>query len=475
MSELEKLFQKIDNEQKNEFLLDILRNNERIKTKFMEKFLHQWENIRLIDPPQYDLSNLLKEIKKDAQTISSELNELNFEDIDWDLWDDPGYYVPDYEAAEMIAEDMADQAIEGLTDTLVYKTEVGSLTSIVSNLISTLHGIGMAEINDPHFNLSDDPNGYFFEKVYNLVRKKQSNLSARKFLSADFINALELFLNYQQRENCGQYLLSVFTNFWPYVIQTKEQAETFMRMADDYNISVSNYPLLVNKVLRLLDDKQRWVKTMEDIFLRDYQSSEDLMAYYYKSDMDAFKQKAASFFGRYKDESYEFLLDKIEKGSPVHISLLKHAAVRLSSIKAFQELKKYISPEEARLFIDSVHNPEYRIKLLNNEKQYDKIKEIISGKLSKDSYYSMAGFNKSIQYLYIPDPDAAIRLTKQNINLLMESRRNRNTYQYIAELLKQSLAIPGKTSQVKSIAKDLYNHKPNLPALKDELRKAGLI
>lgn len=176
-----------------------------------------------------------------------------------------------------------------------------------------------------------------------------------------------------------------------------------------------------------------------------------------------------------RNRDWQFLFKKAEKGSPVHIFLLKHAAVRLSSIKAFQELKKYISPEEARLFIDSVYNPEYRIKLLNNEKQYDKIKEIISRKLSKDSYYTMAGFNKSIQYLYIPDPDAAIRLTKQNINLAIESRRNRDTYQYIAEFLKQLLANPGKTSQVKSNAKDLYNHKPNLPALKDELRKASLI
>jgi hypothetical protein len=57
----------------------------------------------------------------------------------------------------------------------------------------------------------------------------------------------------------------------------------------------------------------------------------------------------------------------------------------------------------------------------------------------------------------------------------MGASKNRDTYRYIADLLKQSLALKGKQDYVKSIALGLYHHKPNLPALRDELRKAGLI
>ncbi|TVR83895.1 MAG: hypothetical protein EA412_00660, partial [Chitinophagaceae bacterium] len=99
MSNLQKLYNNIDNSQKNDFLWEILQQDERIERMFVEKFFQEWEAIRLNEPQKYDLKKLLKMIKEDALTISAELSELNFEDVDWDLWDDPGYYVPDYEVA----------------------------------------------------------------------------------------------------------------------------------------------------------------------------------------------------------------------------------------------------------------------------------------------------------------------------------------------------------------------------------------
>lgn len=58
----------------------------------------------------------------------------------------------------------------------------------------------------------------------------------------------------------------------------------------------------------------------------------------------------------------------------------------------------------------------------------------------------------------------------------MSFYRNRESYKYIARLLKESLGIKGHEKDVIGIADTLYyQQKPQLPALKDELRKAGLV
>jgi hypothetical protein len=57
----------------------------------------------------------------------------------------------------------------------------------------------------------------------------------------------------------------------------------------------------------------------------------------------------------------------------------------------------------------------------------------------------------------------------------MEKYRSRDTYAYIARLLVMARKIEGIDSDIKSLTANLYNHKPNLSALKDEFRKAGLV
>ena len=54
-------------------------------------------------------------------------------------------------------------------------------------------------------------------------------------------------------------------------------------------------------------------------------------------------------------------------------------------------------------------------------------------------------------------------------------KRNRSTYQTMVKTLKLLPEITIKKKETEIFLKSLYNHKPNLPALKDEMRKAKLI
>jgi len=61
------------------------------------------------------------------------------------------------------------------------------------------------------------------------------------------------------------------------------------------------------------------------------------------------------------------------------------------------------------------------------------------------------------------------------IQKLLKSERGRHSYQRIVEWLKLADRIPGFKAENRLFARELYQHKPNLPALKDELRKGGLV
>ncbi len=53
--------------------------------------------------------------------------------------------------------------------------------------------------------------------------------------------------------------------------------------------------------------------------------------------------------------------------------------------------------------------------------------------------------------------------------------RSRGTYGEIASMLKNAKKIEGIDESIRKLTLELYNHKPNLPALKDEFRKAALV
>ncbi len=479
-TDFENLFNKITQSEKNKFLWDILNSDERIKKMFIEKYFQEWEAIRLQNPTGFDVNELLNKIWEDAAEISRRLNQIDFEDLDWDSWEDPGYYVPDYEAAQMIAEGMADHALEGLLEKLKNEFKFGNLTHIVSELASIVHGIDMAEIYDPYSNLSDYSNDYFFEKVSITIREEKYKLLSRKFLPDDYKTAVGLLFKFQeekeQKEENPEYLfLTMIADFLIAVINKKENAQVFWQLANEFRVDLKEFPGLLNHVVGLLDNKKLWVQIMESIFLQDYQTSEDLMAYYFKSQKEIFQKKATVFFEKYKYESYTFLAERVKRGSPLHISILKHATCKMERISAFRELKEFISTFEKTELIESISNPEYSIKLWNHEKMFDKIEAIISDELKNDPVYDRIDFTQSIKYLYSSKPDSAICLTEIKVEKVLKSGRNRTAYRYIADLLKQSLSIPGKQGQIYSMVNHLYNHKPNLPALRDELKKARLM
>jgi hypothetical protein len=65
-------------------------------------------------------------------------------------------------------------------------------------------------------------------------------------------------------------------------------------------------------------------------------------------------------------------------------------------------------------------------------------------------------------------------ILENKISQSLASERGRNSYKRILEWMELLRKIPGESEKTNGIILNAYHHKPNLPALKDEMRKAGL-
>ncbi len=474
MNHLKELFQSLTLDEKNQYLWQLVSEDEKIRDAFKQKFFKQLEKIRLAQSKKYDIDALIEKIKSDAQKISEELSELDFEYPDWDRWNPPGYYVPEYEAAQIVAEEMADEAFEGIIDDIETALKFNDFTAIVCELLSAVYGVSIATIHDPYDNLGD-PSDYFLDKIDMFLKEQTEKLGERVFLSFDLENGLELIMRFHQNEHCGELIMRILKNMLIAVIHNKEFADIAWKTCQKYEVNLKKYPDLLNQMTGIMGDKKMWVESMESVFLRDYTTSESLMEHYYHENKEVFHEKANHFFKVFRDKSVDFLVDKVMKGSALHIDILKTQTSIKENLAAFEKLKECLSSPEMNEFIESISNKTFQISLWDKEKMYDRIEATISQGLDEDIYFDPIVFPESIQFLYVNKPEAALYLTEKKINSLMKHNRKRDTYNYIANLLKQSFKIPGKTNQVQQIIKELYLHKPSLPALRDELRQAGLI
>jgi flagellar assembly factor FliW len=57
----------------------------------------------------------------------------------------------------------------------------------------------------------------------------------------------------------------------------------------------------------------------------------------------------------------------------------------------------------------------------------------------------------------------------------LQNERGRSVYERVCKLLNLTKSIPGFEQEKMMLIQQTYTHKPNLPALRDEMRQAGLV
>lgn len=470
------LFNSIDLQQKSNFLLKIIGKDISIKNYFVEQFEQNAEDVRL-NPIKYNIEELIHEIEVQANEFAEVLSQLDFEETDWERWTSSDVYVPDYEIAQEVAQDEAEEVFVESRETLEYEIKHGTLTSIVKEFIVIVHAASQAEINDPYCNLSDPANEYFIDEAIEVVKKHSDEILRKNYHLSDHESSLELIFAFNSLHYASQplFLKSVSVLLYS-IIRNQEHAEYVWMLKGKYNTKLQLLPKLNEHICTLLNNKELWLNELESCFLEEYNTSVKLMDYYFKHDIKTFNKKTLLLADRFKSNVTDYLIDKIEKETTLHIKLLKEKVEYGDNSQYFNELKKYLNQHDLKAFIASIGSKQIKADLYCCEKMYDELEELIKGVLKqKDTLYSYLEFDKAVKGLYTNKPDVAWELTQEEISKQMQNNRGRGTYAYIAKLLKQSGQIPGKAKMVNDEIIKLFNHQPRLPALKDEFKKAGIV
>ncbi|NLA50401.1 MAG: hypothetical protein GX876_13200, partial [Bacteroidales bacterium] len=103
MDNFKKLFDSIPHQRKEEYLFRLLSGNESLKSEFLEEFKEQMETIRLQGKEVFDPEQMMKQVILEAEQLMEELGELDLETPDWESYEYPDHYVPEYEVAEELA------------------------------------------------------------------------------------------------------------------------------------------------------------------------------------------------------------------------------------------------------------------------------------------------------------------------------------------------------------------------------------
>ena len=239
------------------------------------------------------------------------------------------------------------------------------------------------------------------------------------------------------------------------------------------NLSTA-YVLL--KIAELTSNNPLWIETAETFAEYEQSIARQLLDRYRQiADGENFGRIATLAFSKWPGEFDLYLIQNLEKvfQKDLYIKALRHYTKEKHNISGYNELRNLISESELNQLINEIsqtYNTEFYVQILEIEKRYEVILQF--ARKNTDSY-SFENIVNPIVNIY---PNECFEMIVEKCGKALGSyNRNRHTYQHIAKWLKTMKGVATRQADMKTYIQSLYNLKPALPALKDELKKAGLI
>lgn len=225
----------------------------------------------------------------------------------------------------------------------------------------------------------------------------------------------------------------------------------------------------------ILEDNELFLKTANASFMYDKEVALKLQEKYKELN----KQSELARISRilleqeHSSDYAIFVIENIDKTvyEDLYINALKIYTKENSSIAHYKILREYLSENDRLEFIQTMKNrfrKVFYVKLLEIEKQYELILNF--AKKNSDAY-ELDELVKPIVSVY---PDEVFEIIKIVADKQI-AYRGRSSYARAASLLQLMLNVSQIKDTFKSYISELYNHQPRLPALRDELAKAGLL
>ncbi|WKN42704.1 SWIM zinc finger family protein [Tunicatimonas pelagia] len=474
------LFDRTEDITKLSFLQQLLSQNTQLKTQFVKYVAAQQQR-----PVESLLDDRVLQIEKVKEEVSVVLESLTFDEEDLfppGYYENGGYY-DEWSDAEEGGDKIIQKGLASYLKQAKYYFQQGELAqglSIVLGIYESVFSI-TSPSSDPLSIVEDYPERIkevLNEQLTPLFQSLQTTVKAELEIEA----AVDLlFSRYQYYEvnpapskngTEGIYYLKDFEAFLLAMIVDPSMARFLLQRMREEDVVDVDTAHVVLRVAETLQDDTLWIKTAQEFLDFDNTLAQPLLEKYHQLDKtEDFLQTAQRAFQQFPEQTARYLAEKLspELSLDFYKKVYSYLVKQGGQVEYYQSVRPHLSESEKNRLIQAVKtNDVYYVQLLALEEQHEEILRHVQNRTGLDY-----GFEKLIEPILSVYPARCFVILEKKCWQAIELR-GRSVYRMIARWLQLMQQIPGHRDEAEALASQFYHHKPNLPALRDEMRKAGV-
>ncbi len=195
--------------------------------------------------------------------------------------------------------------------------------------------------------------------------------------------------------------------------------------------------------------------------------------YYRTEDPTCFRLVGLKLFREHPAEWCNYFSELLYPGfdEGFYKEVLYHKTLHNGDIDSYNVLRDYLSEEEKAKFTDEIiFNDVFKVRVWAVEERYSEILQLAQ----KEALHTWH-FPEMITPIMNIYPAEVFTLIRIKCEEMLRNHRKRSGYRQIAGWLKLALRHNRMEENARHLIHELYNRKPALPALKEEMRKAGVV
>lgn len=466
--QFEKLYNNSSDSLKLKFLNGIIQHNANLQSAFVN-FIQSEQN----DTEGFPMKKFMEIVSSTKEIYQSDFEAIDFENPDWDNYHAPhSGYIEEWEAYQQASEQEFEAIFNSFTTEAVNKILAQKPVELAAMLIGLYEATQDAEIEDDMGNF-DDVNGHLLTEFISTLNAVTDKLKIAAISEKSIIAAFEKFAEYADAGYPGDlHFAGYLEHFLIALAEKSTNANQILSIIDQSTIERQSVPELILLLNKNSGNKTEWLQSALKFYRINKEVAKQLIQFYFESDKLSFVKIANELFSTDKRFWADFLKDYItpELNRKLYIDVFYQLTTDTEDIKHYMKIREYLTETDLnKLLGEFTWNKVFPVRILEVEKRYESIKTIVE-KNQEDWHYTE--LIRPILEIY---PEFCFQNIKNKAVKTIENQRGRDVYERISAWLKLAQEIPGFDIEKHDLILQLYNHKPNLPALKDEMRKAKLV
>jgi len=460
-------YESATNKLKLDFLDGIISEN----PKLQEAFLNFVSNDQ--QPVENSYESFSEIVAQTLDIYKNRFEEVDLENPDWESYKPlHSGYIEEWEAYQAASEQEFDQIFSEFKsealDTIIQQ-KPDELTAFLVGLYEATQD---ADVPDPVYSFHD-VNEYLLSEHKRIMNEIIEKLRLSAISSAAILNATGLFFRYCDKEYPGnEHFSGYFEDFLMTLADKSDAPEKILSALDQSTVECKALPRLVLLLNQKSGNSSEWLQSARQYYHHNNEVAVQLLKHYFENDTSEFLKLAYGLFEKEPRYWAHQLRDLVsaELDTDLFVNVFYRLVADQKVMEDYFELRPYLTPERLEELLDEIGgNKPFKVQVLAAEKRFEEIKTIV--KLQPGDWH----YPELISPILAVYPEFCFNHIKQKVLKTSENQRGRSTYQRIAEWLQMAGSIPEYKEQTRLLALALYNHKPALPALRDELRKGELL